>query len=260
MIKELATESEKVELKMNPEKKTRVMMKGKKKQDTIGDTESNYSYDNIYLGQATAQMREELERRIANGCKKYWSFSEKRNDDLRLVIVWNRVAQKRSEWKWLEEDLADWIDQLSVKCLLYSDDHVIFVSLACQEMVTKINDSVKKRGMKVNMSETKTSEINTFTKIFEFDKPRTFSKRRELTALFLWNVNSTRYEISTFRVLVTTRKPKGSNLFVGSGEHISMSSSKELSYGYLTITSKIARPVTSVDSSICKANRVFVDV
>ncbi|GBP18102.1 CDP-diacylglycerol--glycerol-3-phosphate 3-phosphatidyltransferase, mitochondrial [Eumeta japonica] len=49
------------------------------------------------------------------------------------------------------------MDELSVKCLLYDDDHVIFVLFAyeLQEMVIKMNGSVKKRGMKVNVNKTK---------------------------------------------------------------------------------------------------------
>ncbi|GBP81914.1 hypothetical protein EVAR_65091_1 [Eumeta japonica] len=46
------------------------------------------------------------------------------------------------------------MDDLSVKCFLYADDLVILTSLACelQETITKMNDSVKKRGRKVNVS------------------------------------------------------------------------------------------------------------
>ncbi|GBP05451.1 hypothetical protein EVAR_2978_1 [Eumeta japonica] len=49
------------------------------------------------------------------------------------------------------------IDELSVKCLVYADDHVTLGPSACglQEMVTKMNDSVKKRDMKVNVGKTK---------------------------------------------------------------------------------------------------------
>ncbi|GBP64661.1 hypothetical protein EVAR_42612_1 [Eumeta japonica] len=44
-----------------------------------------------------------------------------------------------------------------VKCLLYADDQVIFAPLACrlQGMVNKMNDSVKKRVMKINIGKTK---------------------------------------------------------------------------------------------------------
>ncbi|GBP70798.1 hypothetical protein EVAR_52925_1 [Eumeta japonica] len=49
------------------------------------------------------------------------------------------------------------MDEISVKCLLYADDQVILSWLACglQEIVNKMNDSVKKRGMKVNVGKTK---------------------------------------------------------------------------------------------------------
>ncbi|GBP55697.1 hypothetical protein EVAR_32949_1 [Eumeta japonica] len=49
------------------------------------------------------------------------------------------------------------MDELSVKCLLHADKQVVLVTSACglQEMVNKLNDSVKKRGMKVNIARTK---------------------------------------------------------------------------------------------------------
>ncbi|GBP66365.1 Mariner Mos1 transposase [Eumeta japonica] len=49
------------------------------------------------------------------------------------------------------------MDELSVKCLLYAYDQVIHEPSAfgLQEMVNKMNDSVKKRGMKVNVGKTK---------------------------------------------------------------------------------------------------------
>ncbi|GBP21269.1 hypothetical protein EVAR_11664_1 [Eumeta japonica] len=48
------------------------------------------------------------------------------------------------------------MDELSVKFFLCVDDQVIVAPSACglQEMVNKINDSVKKRGMKVNVGKT----------------------------------------------------------------------------------------------------------
>ncbi|GBP47653.1 hypothetical protein EVAR_40049_1 [Eumeta japonica] len=47
--------------------------------------------------------------------------------------------------------------ELSVKCLLYSDHQVILAPpvRGLQEMANKVNDSVKKRDMKVNVDETK---------------------------------------------------------------------------------------------------------
>ncbi|GBP89198.1 hypothetical protein EVAR_60377_1 [Eumeta japonica] len=46
------------------------------------------------------------------------------------------------------------MDELSVKCFLYADDQVLLAPSACglQEMVNKMNDSVKKKGLKVNVS------------------------------------------------------------------------------------------------------------
>ncbi|GBP65226.1 hypothetical protein EVAR_49026_1 [Eumeta japonica] len=48
-------------------------------------------------------------------------------------------------------------DELSVKRLLYVDDRVILAPSACelQEIGNKMNDSVKKRGMKVKSRKTK---------------------------------------------------------------------------------------------------------
>ncbi|GBP54028.1 hypothetical protein EVAR_85330_1 [Eumeta japonica] len=49
------------------------------------------------------------------------------------------------------------MDKLSVKYLLYTDDQVILEPSACEllEIVNKMIDSVKKRGMKVNVNKTK---------------------------------------------------------------------------------------------------------
>ncbi|GBP52308.1 hypothetical protein EVAR_38454_1 [Eumeta japonica] len=48
-------------------------------------------------------------------------------------------------------------DELPVKCLLYANDQVIRASSACelQKMTNKMNDSVKIRSVKVNVSKTK---------------------------------------------------------------------------------------------------------
>ncbi|GBP49590.1 hypothetical protein EVAR_97887_1 [Eumeta japonica] len=49
------------------------------------------------------------------------------------------------------------MDELSMKCLLYADKKVILTPSTCglQEMVNKMNDSVKNRGMKINIGKTK---------------------------------------------------------------------------------------------------------
>ncbi|GBP73886.1 hypothetical protein EVAR_82715_1 [Eumeta japonica] len=49
------------------------------------------------------------------------------------------------------------MDEQSAKCLLYADDQVFRVPSACgpQEMVNKMKDSVKKRGIKGNVGKTK---------------------------------------------------------------------------------------------------------
>ncbi|GBP75834.1 hypothetical protein EVAR_15083_1 [Eumeta japonica] len=60
------------------------------------------------------------------------------------------------------EDLKDYecgprIDELSVKCFLYADDQAILAPSVCglQEMANKMNDSVNKKDMKVNVGKTK---------------------------------------------------------------------------------------------------------
>ncbi|GBP81832.1 hypothetical protein EVAR_56302_1 [Eumeta japonica] len=49
------------------------------------------------------------------------------------------------------------MNKLSVQCLLYTDDQVFLASSVCelQEIVTKMNDAVKKKGKKVNVTKTK---------------------------------------------------------------------------------------------------------
>ncbi|GBP87752.1 hypothetical protein EVAR_61940_1 [Eumeta japonica] len=56
-----------------------------------------------------------------------------------------------------EDECGLRMDELPVKCLLYADDQVILAPSACelQELINKMNDSVKKRGMKVNVGRTK---------------------------------------------------------------------------------------------------------
>ncbi|GBP40105.1 hypothetical protein EVAR_33681_1 [Eumeta japonica] len=65
------------------------------------------------------------------------------------------------------------MDELSVKCLLYDDDRVILVPApsACglQETVNKMNDSAKKRGMKVNVGKTKVMVFERDESTTEFD-------------------------------------------------------------------------------------------
>ncbi|GBP56211.1 hypothetical protein EVAR_41398_1 [Eumeta japonica] len=54
------------------------------------------------------------------------------------------------------------MDELSVKCLLQADDQVSFAPSSCEleAMQTKMDDSVEKRSMKVNISKTKVREVN----------------------------------------------------------------------------------------------------
>lgn len=78
MIVDLATESEKVGLKLNPEK-TRVMTNGTKSTIQLKNTEISYTDEYVYLGQLITQkepMIKEAERRITNGWKRYWSLKE----------------------------------------------------------------------------------------------------------------------------------------------------------------------------------------
>lgn len=82
MIEELAIESERVGLKLNPEK-TRMMTNGEKTEIKIGNTEVNYTDEYIYLGQLITHkepMREEVNRRIANSWRRYWSLKEAMKD------------------------------------------------------------------------------------------------------------------------------------------------------------------------------------
>ncbi|CAG4943569.1 unnamed protein product [Colias eurytheme] len=72
MIKELATESMKVGLKLNPEK-TRVMTNGERITINLGTNQIDYTDEYIYLGQLITddnQMCKEVERRITNAWKR----------------------------------------------------------------------------------------------------------------------------------------------------------------------------------------------
>ncbi|GBP15722.1 Retrovirus-related Pol polyprotein from type-1 retrotransposable element R2 [Eumeta japonica] len=56
-----------------------------------------------------------------------------------------------------EYEFGQKMDELPVKCLLYADDQVILAQSTCglQEMVNKMNNSVKKRGMNTNVGKTR---------------------------------------------------------------------------------------------------------
>lgn len=82
MINELATESDKAGLKLNPEK-TRIMTNGSKNTIQIDQMEINYTDEYIYLGQIITQqeaMQKEVERRVTNGWKRYWGLKEAMKD------------------------------------------------------------------------------------------------------------------------------------------------------------------------------------
>ncbi|GBP94066.1 Putative uncharacterized transposon-derived protein F52C9.6 [Eumeta japonica] len=82
MIEDLVVESERVGLKLNPEK-TRVMTNGNKSAIEVGNTEINYIDEYVHLGHLTTlkePMREEVKRRITNGWRSYWSLKEPMKD------------------------------------------------------------------------------------------------------------------------------------------------------------------------------------
>ncbi|GBP51004.1 hypothetical protein EVAR_37161_1 [Eumeta japonica] len=56
-------------------------------------------------------------------------------------------------YDWKEYECGLRMDELSVKCVMYADNQVILALSAygLQEMVNKLNDSVKKRDLKVNV-------------------------------------------------------------------------------------------------------------
>ena len=78
MINELARESEKAGLRLNPEK-TRVISNGEEHPIKLGKAPIDYTDEYIYLGQLMTQnnaVNKEVERRITNGWKRYWSLKE----------------------------------------------------------------------------------------------------------------------------------------------------------------------------------------
>lgn len=89
MIKELAKESERVGLAMNPEK-TRVMTNGDRHNIDLGNTEINYTDEYVYLGQLVTRgdpIQKEVDRRITNGWKTYWSLREAmKNKELHINL------------------------------------------------------------------------------------------------------------------------------------------------------------------------------
>ena len=78
MLKQLAKESKKVGLDMNTEK-TKVMTNYLKKQIKVNENVIEYVDEYIYLGQIISpadSMSREIERRVCNAWKKYWSLKE----------------------------------------------------------------------------------------------------------------------------------------------------------------------------------------
>ncbi|GBP18410.1 Putative uncharacterized transposon-derived protein F52C9.6 [Eumeta japonica] len=80
ILNDLASESSKVGLQLNPEK-TKVMTNGNKSSINVG--ESQIVEDYIYLGQLISpkdNISKEIERRIANSWERYWSLREVMKD------------------------------------------------------------------------------------------------------------------------------------------------------------------------------------
>ncbi|GBP72876.1 Putative uncharacterized transposon-derived protein F52C9.6 [Eumeta japonica] len=78
MLNELASESRKIRLKLNPEK-TKVMTNGNKSSIKVDDSEIDYVDEYIYLGQLISpqdNINKEIERRVANSWKRYWGLRE----------------------------------------------------------------------------------------------------------------------------------------------------------------------------------------
>ncbi|GBP19570.1 Putative uncharacterized transposon-derived protein F52C9.6 [Eumeta japonica] len=76
MLNELASESRKIGLKLNPEK-TKVMTNGNKSSIKVGDSEIDYVDEYIYLGQLISpqdNINKEIKRRVANNWKRYWGL------------------------------------------------------------------------------------------------------------------------------------------------------------------------------------------
>lgn len=82
MLNELASESKKVGLTLNPEK-TKIMTNGHKSCINVGGSQISYVEEYVYLGQLISpkdNANREIERRIANGWKRYWSLREVMKD------------------------------------------------------------------------------------------------------------------------------------------------------------------------------------
>ncbi|GBP58848.1 LINE-1 retrotransposable element ORF2 protein [Eumeta japonica] len=93
MINELTMESEKVGLKLNPQK-TRVMTNGERININLGNKQIDYTDEYIYLGQLITDddpMRKEIERRITNGWRRVdnyhhrWTLRIPEESQVRLI-------------------------------------------------------------------------------------------------------------------------------------------------------------------------------
>ena len=89
MLEELTKESEKVGLLMNAEK-TKIMTNRTKETITVRENTIEYVDEYIYLGQIISPsnlMAKEIDKRVANAWKRYWSLKEvMKNEELAMRV------------------------------------------------------------------------------------------------------------------------------------------------------------------------------
>ncbi|GBP48947.1 hypothetical protein EVAR_32282_1 [Eumeta japonica] len=95
------------------------------------------------------------------------------------------------------------MDELSVKCLLYAEDQEILVPTLCKlQMVTKMNDSVKKRGI----------EGCALLTIVVADVPTTFAPRQGVYGMIRLMLKNSSINSPVVRIELNTSRFEGDAL------------------------------------------------
>ncbi|GBP71599.1 hypothetical protein EVAR_10812_1 [Eumeta japonica] len=133
------------------------------------------------------------------------------------------------------------MDELSVKCLLYTDNRVVFALWAreMEEKVTKMNDSVKKRGMKVNIDKTKVIVVERGESVTECDiliEGQKVEQVKEFVHLGSLFTNDSKHDSDIERRVNAGNKVNGALLAIMNSKSVSRQAHLVIHNGVLTLT------------------------
>ncbi|GBP84313.1 hypothetical protein EVAR_66301_1 [Eumeta japonica] len=125
------------------------------------------------------------------------------------------------------------MDKLSVKCLLYTDDQIIFAACGLQNMINKINDSVKKKVIKANVGKTKMMVFERGESVTECEKIEQMKKFVYLVRMF---TNDGKHERDIERRVNAGNKENGTLLAIMNSKGVSRQARLPLHNGILIPT------------------------